>query len=253
MVWRRYIGLLSIKYQDSKMNTILKSFDPAYITQALTGLVGMVAILIGDEITKWHIFIAVVIGISLITSLLVTARAKAESVTNKKHVETLLRAMELPYFIIKELTPVISSIARAKGWTLTRQENFKNKTVYEFQSNKNEHGRLVISDQEFKDLWILESNDCYKAIENNIFDLNSSNEESLSFVIRQAISERISGEFRVKVKIEPDGTKIFHVTKEGSDIAAIQFSADHLHELASMIPLRRYQAAAEKVWDVLKG
>ncbi|MGH7826567.1 MAG: hypothetical protein ACREQ7_15515 [Candidatus Binatia bacterium] len=86
------------------MKKLTRWMEPVYITQVLTGLAGIGAILIDDAFTKWHAFLVGIIGCSLITSLIVTARAETDSQRNKKHVETLLRAMELPYFIIKALT-----------------------------------------------------------------------------------------------------------------------------------------------------
>lgn len=66
---------------------------------------------------------------------------------------------------------MIESSARAKGWSLTRQENLQHETVYEFQSSGSEQGRLVVPEQEFKNLWILEDSDRLKVIEGRLFVL----------------------------------------------------------------------------------
>lgn len=176
---------------------LTKWIAPVYLAQVFTGLAGIGATLIADQITKWHILVAGIIGTSLITSLIVTARAEADSQRNKNHVETLLRAMELPYFIIKAVTNLIESSAKVKGWLLTRQENFHRETVYEFRSAEGEVGRLVVPEQEFKDLWVLDDDARLKAIEERLFGADSPDGEYLSTVVREAIGEEISGPYRI--------------------------------------------------------
>lgn len=233
------------------MKKLPRWMEPVYITQVLTGLAGIGAILISDNITKWHALVVGVIGCSLITSLIVSARAEADSQRSKKHVETLLRAMELPYFIIHALTPLIESSAKAKGWSLTRQENFRDETVYEFQSTGNERGRLVISEQEFKDLWVLEDIDRLKAIENRLFGVDSLDVEHLATVIREAIGEQTVGPCRIIQETAPDGAQVFSVTTQCSGSAVVQLSALQLRELFAMPPIRRYHAAAKEVMQAL--
>ena len=155
--------------------------------------------------------------------------------------------MELPYFIIKELTPLIKSSAKAKGWNVTRQENFQHETVYEFQSEGSEAGRLVVSDQEFKDIWVLEDSARLKAIEGRLFAVDGSDEEHFDTVIRESQSYTFRGPVWIGKKKAPDGAQIFTVTAVGSASLVVQFSAARLGELFAMPPRSRYHAAAEEV------
>lgn len=227
--------------------------EPVYITQVLTGLAGIGAIVIDDPFTKWHALVAAVIGSSLITSLIVTARTESDSERNRKHVETLLRAMELPYFIIKALTPLIASTASANGWSLERQEHFQHESVYGFRSKSNEAGRLVVSAQEFKDLWILEDDARAKAVHARLYGPDDSKGEHLEAVVRQAIGEHVDGPCRIGQETTADGARVFTVDAGPSGSAAVRLSAVRLAALFAMPPLQRYHAVMEDVGKALAG
>jgi hypothetical protein len=252
---RDSIGLLSNPRVRVPLESRMKLpgwLEPVYVAQVLTGLAGIGAVAIDDPFTKWHALILAIIASSLVTSLVVTARAEVDARRNRTHVETLLRAMELPYFIIKAMTPLIESVARARGWTLTRQENFERETVYEFRSTGGEPGRLVVSEQEFKDLWILEDDARLNAIDARLFGVESQREH-LAAVVREAIGERASGPCWIGQQIEPDGTQVFEVRVEGSASVAVRLPVSRLDQLFAMPPVRRYRAVVDDVEKALGG
>ena len=80
-----------------------------YAAQVLTGIAGIGAVLVADEITRLHILVAVVLAASVAVSLLVVARSEADAERDRAHLDTLLRAMELPFFIIEAVSKVVDA------------------------------------------------------------------------------------------------------------------------------------------------
>ena len=79
--------------------------------QILTGIAGIGAVLVADEITRLHILVAAVLAASVAVSLLVVARTEADAERDRAHLDTLLRAMELPFFIIEAVSKVVDAVA----------------------------------------------------------------------------------------------------------------------------------------------
>jgi hypothetical protein len=232
----------------------MKWTQPVYSAQILTGVAGIGAVLVADNITKWHILVSAILASSVVVSLMVVARAEADADRNRSHLDTLLRAMELPYFIIETISKVVESIARTRGWQLARQENFEQETVYQFQSNDRQFGRLVMAAQEFKDLWILDEAARTKSVERRLFDPEVSIspeavERYAGAVIREAITKHVKGPHWVSQAVEPDGKRIYELRLDQTalPIKTVVFSKQRFDELLSMIPIRRYQELAEEV------
>lgn len=191
----------------------MKWVKPVYVVQLLTGIAGIGAVLVADRITKWHILVSAILAASIVVSLMVVARAESDAERNRAHLDTLLRAMELPYFIIEAVSNEIKSIARRRGWALLRQENFEHETVYQFQSDGGRLGRLVMTSQEFKDLWILEPKLRTAAIQARLFDTGQTvspeaAEDYAGVVVREAISEHVKGPHWVSQRKAPDGARV---------------------------------------------
>lgn len=169
--------------------------------------------------------------------------------------------MELPYFIIEAITVTVRSIAKTRDWALTRQENFERETVYQFEASGGQQGRLVVSEQEFKDLWNLEDSARRSAIERRLFesDLGMSAarlEEYTAAVVREAIAEHVTGSHWVTQPVQSDGTRVYEVriTKAAPPLRSVTFAPERFRELLAMVPpLRRYHELAEEVNRVFKA
>lgn len=225
-----------------------------YAAQILTGVAGIGAVLVADDVTKLHILVAAILAISVVVSLVVVARAEADADRNRSHLDTLLRAMELPYFIIAAISKVIDTIAKQKGWQLVRQENFKNETVYEFNSTDGQRGRLVMPAQEFKDLWILDETPRRDAIETRLFAPAQSGffqaaESYAGVAVREAIAEHLKRPHWVSQGTDADGARRYevHLDQAGQPIKTIVFSKQRFDELLSMLPIRRDHELAQEV------
>lgn len=231
-----------------------------YATQVLTGLAGIGAILLADNVTKLHVLVAVILGISLVVSLMVVARAEADADRNRSHLDTLLRAMELPYFIIRAISKLVGAVAKQKGWQLTQQENFQQETVYQFQSADGQLGRLVMPAQEFKDLWILDETLRTKKIESRLFASVGGGppeaiEEDMERTIREAIAEHFRCAHWVSQAKDEDGTRRYGVRldQNGRVLKTVVFSKQRFDEFLSMLPIRRDQVLADEVTSVLSA
>jgi hypothetical protein len=239
----------------------MKWTQPVYAAQLLTGVAGIGAILVADNITKWHILVSVIVAISVVTSLVVTGRTEADAQRNRASLDTLLRSMELPYFIIEAVTDTIRSLAKTRDWVLTRQENFDRETVYQFEAQGGQCGRLLVSAQEFKDLWILETAARETAIEERLFesDLSTSAERLQDYaaaVVREAISGLVEGPHWITQPVQADGAKLFEVRVAQTALpsATVRFSAERFRELLAMVPpLRRYHELAEEARRTLES
>ncbi len=232
----------------------MKWTQPVYSAQILTGVAGIGAVLVADNITKWHILVSAILASSVVMSLMVVARAEANADRNRSRLDTLLRAMELPYFIIEAISKVVEFIARRRSWQLTRQENFEQETVYQFKSADRQLGRLIIAAQEFKDLWILDEAAREKAIEARLFDasqITSSEaaEHYASAAVREAIAKHIRGPHWVSQAVKADGTRLYELRldQNAQPIKTVIVDRQRFDELLSMLPIRRYQELAEEV------
>ena len=228
-----------------------------YAVQILTGVAGIGAVLVADNVTQLHVLVAVTLAISVVVSLLVVARTEADADRNRSHLDTLLRAMELPYFIIAAVSKVVDAVAIQKGWRLTQQENFKQETVYQFQSTDGQSGRLVVPAQEFKDLWILDEKPRKDAIERRLFvpvesGTSQGSADHANIAIRQAISALLRGPHWVSQVTEADGARRYEVCHDqaGRPIKSVVFSKQRFDELLSMLPIRRDHELAEEVGRV---
>ncbi len=191
----------------------------------------------------------------MVASLFVAARAEGDSKRMHRHLETLLRSMELPYFIIERLSKFVNSAARKHGWAVVKQENFQGKTVYDFQKiGGSAVGRLVVSDDEFKRVWLLEKDDQVQTIDERLFgkaepDLKEETtreDKYLNEVIRQAISEEVEGPHWIGISHQPDGTSVFTLGQNQGDAEQpfLVISSERRHALGAMIPIQRYAAGA---------
>jgi hypothetical protein len=225
-----------------------------YAAQILTGVAGTGAVLVADNVTQLHVLVAVILAISVVVSLLVVARTEADADRNRSHLDTLLRAMELPYFIIAAVSKVVDAVAKQRGWQLTRQENFKQETVYQFQSTDGQPGRLVVPAQEFKDLWILDEKPRKNAIERRLFAPVESGSfqgsaDHADIAVREAISTHLGRPHWVSQVTEADGARRYEVHLDQADrpIKSVVVSKQRFDELLSMLPIRRDHELAEEV------
>jgi hypothetical protein len=239
----------------------IKWTQPVYAAQALTGIAGIGAILVADHITKWHILVSVILATSVLTSLMVVARAEGDAQRNRAHLDTLLRSMELPYFIIEAITASVRSIAKTRDWVVESQENFERETVYKFRASGGQQGRFLVSEQEFKDLWILEDSARRSAIERRLFESDlgmaaARLEEYAAAVVREAIAEHVTGSHWVTQPVQSDGTRVYEVrtTQAAPPMKTVTFSPGRFRELLAMVPpLRRYHELAEEVNRVFEA
>lgn len=225
-----------------------------YAAQILTGVAGIGALLVADNITRWHILVAAVLAASVAVSLLVVARAEADAERNRAHLDTLLRAMELPAFIIEAISKEVGAVARKHGWQWTQQENFARETVYQFRSIDGQMGRLIIGEQEFKDLWILEEGARIKALEARLFGIGQSTAadaamEHAGAVLREAIAERVRGPHWVSQPVDAGGARRYEVRlqQHAPPIKTLVLTKERIDELLEMMPIRRYQEIEEEV------
>lgn len=225
-----------------------------YAAQVLTGIAGIGAVLVADEITRLHILVAAVLAASIAVSLLVVARAEADAERDRAHLDTLLRAMELPFFIIEAVSKVVDAVARKRGWQWTQQENFERETVYRFRSTDGQLGRLVIGEQEFKDLWILDEGERTKAIEARLFGTGqgTASDAAMAYAgaaIREAIAEHVSGPHWVSQPADAGGARRYEVRlqQHATPIKTLVLTKARVDELLAMLPIRRYQELAEEV------
>jgi hypothetical protein len=232
----------------------MKWIRPIYAAQILTGIAGIGAVLVADRITRWHIVVSAIVLASVATSLIVVSQSETDAERNRARLDTLLRSMELPYFIIQTISLTVRSIAKTRDWEWIHQENFERETVYQFVSSVGQHGRLVISEQEFKDLWILEDAARATAIERRLFesDLKTSAEERQDHAeeaIREAISEHMTGPHFIEQTVHADGTKAYTVrlTQTGPPLKIVRFPRERFDDVISMVPLRRYHELADEV------
>lgn len=238
----------------------MKWTRPVYWAQILTGIAGVGAVLIADSITKWHILVSAILVSSVVMSLLVVARAEADSDRNRSHLDTLLRAMELPYFIIQAITKEVESIAKRHSWNLEQQENFERETVYQFRSSTGQLGRLVMTDQEFKELWLLDEGARTKTLEARLFSVDKTissqaAEEFAGAAIREAISSHVKGPHWVSQSVEADGTRRYQLRLDqaAQPINTLSVTKQRFDELLLMIPILRYQELANEVERVFSG
>lgn len=238
----------------------MKWIPPVYWTQILTGIAGIGAVLLADEITKWHVLVSAILASSIMVSLLVAARAQADADRNRSHLDTLLRAMELPYFIIQAITNQIKEIAERHNWQIAQQENFQQETVYQFRASDGQLGRVVMAAQEFKDLWILDLEVRTRALEGRLFGIDQSassptDEEFAGAVIREAISSKIKGPHWISQSVQADGTRLYQLQlpQDANPIKTVSVSKKRFDELLSMVPIRRYQELASEVERVFSG
>ncbi|MCA9130172.1 MAG: hypothetical protein KDB22_23955 [Planctomycetales bacterium] len=238
----------------------MKWTQPVYWAQILTGVAGIGAVLVADDITKWHLLVSAILATCIVVSLLVVARAEADADRNRSHLNTLLRAMELPYFIIKAITNEIELIANRHNWQITQQENFQKETVYQFRASDGQLGRVVMATQEFKDLWILDMEARSRALEARLFrvdqaTLSQTGEEFAGVVIREAISCQVNGPHWVSQSVQTDGTRLYQLRldKEAKPIKTVSVPKQRFDELLSMVPIRRYQELAMEVERVFSG
>jgi hypothetical protein len=193
----------------------------------------------------------------MVTSLMVSASTVNDSQRMRQYMDTLLRSMELPYFIIEKLSEIFKAVARQHGWGWSRQENFKRETVYYFQKvGGSAKGRLVVSDAEFKSLWLLEKDERLRQIEERLFgrptrDLKAEetlarDDEYLDQVVRQAVFEDLATPAWVSVRPQPDGTRafMFRQNEDDSDRPFLRISSERRDDLQAQIPIRRYAEVA---------
>jgi hypothetical protein len=232
----------------------MKWTQPVYTAQILTGVAGIGAILASDTITALHIVVAVVLAVSMAVSLMVVGRAEADAARNRAHLDTLMRAMELPYFIIDAVSGMVRAVASTRDWRYVRQHNFQDETVYQFESASGQPGRLLMTAQEFKDLWLLDERDRRRAIERRLFepDLQVTPEQAArdaETAIREAISEHVKGPHWISESRQPDGTRVYAVRRDQTSppFNTLVFTSDRFAALLATVPIRRYQELAEEV------
>ncbi|TAM38085.1 MAG: hypothetical protein EPN58_18010 [Rhodanobacter sp.] len=238
----------------------MKWTKPVYWSQILTGIAGVGAVLLSDNITKWHILVSAILVSSVVVSLLVVARAETDSDRNRSHLDTLLRAMELPYFIIQAITKEIESIATAHSWQLAHQEYFEREAVYQFRSSAGQLGRLVMATQEFKDLWILDEDARTRVLEARLFSVDQTassqaEEEYAGAVIREAMSSHVKGPHWVSQSVQADGTRLYQLRMDqaAQPSRTVNVPKERFDELLSMVPILRYQELANEVACVFSG
>src|SRR4051812_15791183 len=98
--------------------------NPIYVAQVLTGLAAIGAIFADGNVTRLRIYLAALAGISAVASLLVAARAASDARRMQAYVETLLRSVGVPHFIIENLSAVIVRVAGEHHWHLVKQDQF---------------------------------------------------------------------------------------------------------------------------------
>jgi len=235
--------------------------SPIYIAQLLTGGAAIGAIFADGKITELRVYLATLAGLSAMASLLVAVRATSDSQRMQQYVETLLRSMELPYFIIENLSAVIGRIAGKHQWHLIGQENFEHETVYSFNlANSTVAGRLLMAEQEFKNIWLFDDNQRAQKIEQRLFGQTSADgwDESesglLEAVVREALFEGANGPLWIGVHHTPEKDVLFTARQHQGDPekAAFRITADRLQDLRAMIPIRRYAVAAQEAKEAMR-
>jgi hypothetical protein len=230
--------------------------NPLYAAQILTGLTAVGAIFADGQVTRLRLYLAAIAGLSMVTSLFVAARTEGESLRARRHLETLLRSMELPSFIIERLSEIVKTVANKHGWRWIRQENFRGETVYCFQEvGGPAEGRLVVSDDEFKRLWILEEDERMRNIHERLFgaskrdvqDEVAQDNKYLDEVIRQAVSEEVVGPHWVGINRQADGTCVFTLRQNQDDAGRrfLRIPSERRRDLLAMVPVKRYAAGAD--------
>ena len=237
------------------MRSTLKS--TVYIAQVLAGLAAIGAIFADGQVTRLRLYLATIAALAMVASLFVTAHAEAESQRTRQYLETLVLSMELRYPVIEEMSAIIKRIAEKHDWRWDKQENFEKETVYSFQKMGGPaKGRLVVSDSEFKSLLILEKDEQVRKIEERLFGAPNRNlkeavardDEYLSEGIRQAVFEDAEGPLWIGLQNQPDGTWVFSLRENQGDAGRpfLQITSKRRDELRAMVPIERYEAAAEE-------
>jgi hypothetical protein len=234
--------------------------NPIYVAQVFTGLAAIGAIFADGSVTRLRVYLAALAGLSAVASLLVAARATSDSRRMQEYVETLLRSMELPYFIIENLSAVITRIAGEHNWHFVKQENFQLETVYSFNlAQSSVEGRLLVTEAEFKSIWLLDDKKRIQEIEKRLFGQGNhevaKEDRFLEAAVREAIFERAAGPLWIGVRHSADGSWVFAARRRENDPeqTAFQITADRLRELRALIPIRRYAVAAQEAQDATRN
>ncbi|MFG1477374.1 hypothetical protein V5F53_01760 [Xanthobacter sp. V4C-4] len=136
----------------------IKGINVVVLAQIAAGVAAIGAIFSDGQVSVYRVIVGGVAFSAMLASIMVAINASVESDRMHQYLETLIRSVSLPYFIVRNVSDEISEITRQHGWSFEWQENFENATVYHFKKiDDNVHGSLIVSDAEFKDLWILRS------------------------------------------------------------------------------------------------
>jgi hypothetical protein len=228
--------------------------SPVYIAQAITAVVAISVILIDESIPpRWQVLTTALLAAALVLTIVVTARAEADAERNENYLQTLVLSMELPYFVIEDVSRKIRANAERRGWAFVKQENFREATVYDFSGADGVTGRLVIRDQEFKRLWLLDDPAREAATNARLFggasSVQDSVEELMGSAIRLFISVGVSGPHWISVRQAADGTRVWEVARKqgGASVASLTLTGAAWQELLQISPLLRYASLSEKV------
>jgi hypothetical protein len=228
--------------------------SPVYVAQTITAVAGISVILVDEGIAlHWRALTTALLAAALLLSIVVTGRAEADAERNENYLQTLVLSMQLPYFVIEDVSRKIRISAEGGGWAFLRQENFREATVYDFGGAGSATGRLVIRDEEFKRLWLLDDPARDTAINMRLFggefSVQDSEEELMGSAIQFFISVGASGPHWISVRQVPEGTRTWEVsrTQGGALLASVIFTSDVWKELLQMPPLPRYALLSEQV------
>jgi len=121
----------------------MKEVKPIYVLDVLTGAASLGSLIITEEIRLSNIILIIIVFLSIITSMIVSFQSEKENDRNKKYIEILLRSIELPYFIIKDVTEELKLVLQKENWDILKQENYRNMTIYVIINDRKEEGLLI--------------------------------------------------------------------------------------------------------------
>ena len=231
--------------------------SPIYVAQLLTSLAAIGAIFADGQLTHLRLYLAAIAGLAMVASFVVAAHAEAESRRTRRNLETLLRSMEPLSFIIERLSMIIRATANSRGWRWDKQENLEQETVYSFHEARSAaSGRLVMSEDEFKQVWVLEEDERVQYLERRLFggaqrDVKKADTEDVKYfnqVVGQAVSDEAEGcLLLIAMHSQPDGAHVFTFRANQGDAERefLNLAPSRQKELDAMIPLRRYATVAD--------
>jgi hypothetical protein len=232
-----------------------------YAAQLLTGAAAVGGIFADGQVTNLRLFVALIVIGSIAVSVAGVSQAEADAERTRSYLETLLRSMALPYSIVRQLTDRIAAVAKDLRWTITRQENWSDRTVYDFEQADGDKGRLVVADAEFKEWLLLDRRTQTDTIRRRLFGPSDPSPRAvqedvdlIGHVVRDVLSEHVSGPFKSRLVPRAGGHQFtLETAPSGPSFVVLDVSPSRLEALRAMLPLARYEAVATEVLGNLRS